>query len=302
MRGMFWNLLRQYKQSFIHFLFTNYPQLLSDKYYLTIMYRYSLGEEIDWKNPKKFTEKLQWLKLHDRNPLYTTLVDKYAVKQYVSKVLGPEYVIPTLGIYDKFEDIDFDKLPDSFVIKCTHDSGSYVICRNKRDLDAEAAKLKIENCLSKNFYNLFREWPYKNVKPRIIVEPFLCELDQAGGTSALEDYKFFCFNGEVKCFKVDFDRFTNHRANYYKRNGELLMFGEVVCPPQYERKNMLPSGIKTMISFAEKLSSGIRFVRVDFYCKDNQILFGEITFYPNAGFGAFTPCEWNEILGSWLKL
>lgn len=294
MSSMFGNLLRQYKQSFIHFLFTNYPQLLSDKYYLTIMYRYSLGEEIDWKNPKKFTEKLQWLKLHDRNPLYTTLVDKYAVKQYVSKVLGPEYVIPTLGIYDKFEDIDFDKLPDSFVIKCTHDSGSYVICNNKNELNIEKARKRITSALHSSHFNKFREWPYKNVKPRIIVEKNI-----SGGFD-LVDYKFFCFWGEPKIMYISNDAVLQPKTDFfdmkYNHLNMKMKDENSLVPPSK------PAQFEKMKDMATLLSRNIPHVRVDFYVMDDRVFFGEMTFYHNAGFQKIYPKEWNEILGSWLKL
>lgn len=271
---------------------------MSDEEFLKIKYRNAFGCDLNLLSPSTFNEKLQWLKLNDRNPIYTKLVDKCEVKEYVGNIIGKEHVIPTIGVWDRFDDIDFDKLPDQFVLKCTHDSGGIVICRNKNEFDIDAAKKKINKCLKKNYYWQGREWPYKDIPRKIIAEKYMVDAQIA----ELRDYKFFCFNGKAKCFKIDFDRFFNHQANYYDVNGVLLPFGEVICPPDFERTIEMPCNLSLMIKLAEKLSDGIPFVRVDFYEVDGKVYFGEMTFFPAAGFGKFEPNEWDYKLGEWIKL
>ena len=272
--------------------------LLKDEPYLRLVYKLRLGKKLDLDNPKTFNEKLQWLKLYDRKDIYTTMVDKYEVKKYVSDIIGEKHIIPTLGIYDKFDDIEFDKLPNKFVIKCTHDSGGVMVCDDKTKLDMKEAKKKITKSLKRNYYYMGREWPYKNVKPRIIVEKYMEDPKE----KELKDYKFFCFNGKVRCFKIDFNRFVKHQANYYDETGKLLKFGEVVCPPDYTKKLKIPTTLRKMIKLAERLSQGTTFVRIDFYSIDSDIYFGEITLYPAAGFGKFIPEEWDEKLGEMVDL
>ena len=271
---------------------------LRDETYLRLLYKLRLGKKLDLDNPKAFNEKLQWLKLRDRKRIYTTLVDKYAVKKYIADTLGKEYIIPTIGIYNGVDEIDFERLPGQFVIKCTHDSGGCVVCKDKKTLNIDEAKATIQKSLNRNYYLVGREWPYKDVKPRIIIEKYI--EDKNSGD--LKDYKFFVFNGKVKCFKIDFDRFKKHRANYYDRDAKLLEFGEVVCPPNYKKKLEMPKNLKQMILLAEKLANNIPFVRIDFYEVNGKIYFGEITFYPSSGFGRFVPEKWDMILGDWLVL
>ncbi len=272
--------------------------MLPDDYYLSLMYRRHFGKKLDLKNPKTFNEKLQWLKLNNRKDIYTTMVDKYAAKDYVANIIGKDYIIPTIGVYDDFDDINFNKLPNQFIIKCTHDSGGLVICKDKTKLNIKTAKKKINKSLKRNFYCFGREWPYKNVKPRILIEEYM----EDSKTSELRDYKFFCFNGKVEFFKIDFDRTTDHHANYYDKNGKLTDLGEVVCPPDHTRRIELPKKLNEMIRKAEILSKNIPFLRVDFYEVDQKIYFGEMTFYPAAGFGKFTNEEWNLKLGNMIDL
>ncbi len=271
--------------------------LVPDKLYLKYMHRAHIGKMLNLKKPQTFNEKLQWLKLYNRDPEQIKLVDKYEVKKYIAETIGEEYVIPTLGIYERFEDIDFDALPDQFVLKCTHDSGSTVICPDKASFDVAAAREKLTRKLKSNLFWHGREWPYKTVKPRIIAEQYITIDGEAPN-----DYKFFCFDGTVKCFKIDYDRFKDHRANYYAPDGELLRFGEVVCPPDFDRVVALPRLKDEMIALAEKLSAGHPFLRVDFYEISRQIYFGELTFYPASGFGPFEPVQWDDTLGSWIPL
>lgn len=275
-----------------------FGKLIPDSIFLKCSFHERMGYKLDLKNPQTFNEKLQWLKLYDRKPIYTLMVDKYAVKQYVAKIIGDEYIIPTIGMWDKFDDIDFASLPNQFVLKCTHDSGGIVICTDKNKLNIQQTKEKINRSLSTNYYLLGRERCYKNVKPRIIAEQYM--VDESG--YELKDYKFFCFNGKVKCFKIDYDRQISHSANYYDTNMQLLPFGEEVFPPNKSRDIDIPKGINDMILFAERLSQNAPFLRTDFYYVNNKIYFGELTFYPASGFGKFTVDEWDVKLGNMIDL
>ena len=271
-------------------------RVLPDTLYLKLYYRFKFHKKLNLKNPQTFNEKLQWLKLHNRKAIYSIMVDKLAAKQYVAQTIGEEHIIPTLGVWDRFDDIDFDSLPNQFVLKCTHDSGGLVICKDKSSFDKKAANKIIDKCLKRNYYWSGREWPYKNVTPRILAEKYMEDIE----TKELRDYKFFCFNGKVKCFKIDFNRFVDHRANYYSPDGELLRFGEEVCPPDFEAHIELPRRLQEMKKKAEILSLGIPFVRIDFYEVDDRVYFGEMTFFPASGFGAFVPVEWDFKFGEWL--
>lgn len=280
-------------------------KILSDRAFLKYAYRAHFGKKLNLKNPVTFNEKLNWLKLYNRNPEYRKLVDKYEVKNYIAEKIGEEYVIPTIGVWDKVSDIDFDALPDSFVLKCTHDSGSAVICKGKSSFDFEKAKKKLNKKIRKNFYWYGREWPYKDLKPRIIAEEYI--TDRTDGTERAEgddlhDYKLFCFNGECKFFKIDFDRFTHHRANYYDKNKQLMpMYGGTFLP-DHSRDIYIPSSMDKMIELAERLSTGFPHVRVDFYDVGDKIYFGELTFFHCSGLEPFYPEEWDKTLGDWLIL
>ncbi len=271
---------------------------LPDKPYLKMVYHGQLGKKLDLKNPQTFTEKLQWLKLYSRSPLYHTIVDKYEAKKYVGSIIGENYLIPTLGVWDDPEDISFDNLPKQFVLKCTHDSGSVLICRDKSVFDTAQAGKKLKKSLKHSTYWFGREWPYKGLAPRIIAEPYLEDSD----CEELRDYKFFCFDGAVKCFKVDFDRFVSHHANYYNREGALIDIGEQVCPPDHSKEITIPDNIGKMIELAEILTKGYPFLRADFYDVNGSIYFGELTFFPDSGFGEFTYEGNDRLLGSWLTL
>lgn len=278
---------------------------MPDEVYLKHKYYYSFGKNLNIDNPITFNEKLQWLKLHDRKKIYTSMVDKYEVKKYVSDMIGDEYVIPTLRVWERFEDIDFDELPSQFVLKCTHDSGGVFVVKDKSKFDKKLIGKKIKRYLKRNYFYFGREWPYKNIKPRIIAEQYITNdsLDEnCNMISELYDYKFFCFNGEVRCFKVDFDRFVNHKANYYDKEKNILEFGEAICPPDYTKQISFPKNIDKMIELAECLSKNIPFLRVDLYNVGGKIYFGELTFYPASGFGKFVPEKWDENIGKWLEL
>lgn len=278
--------------------FRNYFDWMPDEPYLKMMYWAILGRKADLRNPRTFNEKLQWLKIHDRNPDHTIMVDKYAAKQYVAGKIGEEYIIPTLGVWDRFDDINFDELPDQFVLKCTHDSGGLVICKDKKTLDKEAAKKKIETALKNNYYYSVREWPYKNVKPRIIAEKYMADTTN----DDLNDYKLMCFNGKVKATFVCSDRYSEDglKVTFYDTSWKRMPFerhyrssnSEIVKPKTYEE----------MSALAERLAEKIPFLRVDFYEIDGRTYFGELTFYPGSGFEEFNPEEWDRELGDWIVI
>lgn len=274
-------------------------KLIPDKVYLKRLYKNTFNKKLNLKNPQTFNEKLQWLKLNDRKEIYTTLVDKYEVKKYIANIIGEEYIIPTLGIYDKFDDIDFDKLPNKFVIKCTHDSGSTIVCKNKDEFDIQDAKRTIENNLRKNFYYNFREWPYKNVKPRIIIEEYL--EDKIVGE--IRDYKFLCYNGNAKYVMVCCDRNIQQTKYYFfNKNWKFKKFDASTKDLNNSEEIYKPKQIDKMFKIAEQLSKDIKFVRVDLYYINEKIYFGEMTFYPLAGFDTAYDEKTDLILGKDIKI
>lgn len=279
-------------------LFRKLSRLIPDRIYLQIVYFKHFRRFINFNNPKTFNEKIQWLKLNYRNEEYTKLVDKYRVKQYITKLIGEEYVIPTLGVWKNVDDIDFKSLPEKFVLKCNNDSGGIVICKNKKDFDEAKAKSFLKERLKNNGYWYGREWPYKNVEPCIIAEKYM----EDSSSKDLKDYKFFCFNGSMKFFNIDIDRFIEHRANYYDRNGNFLPFGKTYCPPDYTKKIEMPKNLDKMIELAETISHNTVLSRIDFYEIDGQVYFGEITFYPGSGFSPFTDEKWDYKLGDMIDL
>lgn len=279
-------------------LFRKLSRLIPDRIYLQIVYFRHFKKFIDFDNPKTFNEKIQWLKLNYIKEEYTNLVDKYRVKQYITKLIGEEYVIPTLGVWNNVDDIDFKSLPEKFVLKCNNDSGGIVICKNKKDFDEAKAKSFLKERLKNNGYWYGREWPYKNVKPCIIAEKYM----EDSISKDIKDYKFFCFNGSMEFFDIDIDRFIEHRANYYDRNGNFLPFGKKYCPPDYTKKIEMPKNLGKMIELAETISHNTVLSRIDFYEIDGQVYFGEITFYPGSGFSPFTDEKWDYKLGDMIDL
>lgn len=271
--------------------------LIPDKIYLQLLYKHRMGKRLDLKNPKSFNEKLQWLKLYDRRPEYITMVDKYEAKNYVAKIIGEEYIIPTLGMWDSFDEVDFDSLPEQFVLKCTHDSGGLVIVKDKSKFDRAAARKKINDSLAVDYYKLGREWPYKNVKRKIIAENYL--VDESG--YELKDYKVFNFGGDPKIIQVDFDRFTSHKRNLYSTDWDLIDV-DIHYPSDKSREINKPEALEKMLEIAKMLSNGYPYIRTDFYCINKRIYFGEITLYPGCGTEEFNPDDWDLKLGEWIKL
>ena len=269
-----------------------YNEIINDEKYLSYMYEFKTGEKLDLIAPKTFNSKLQWLKMHGKYDIYTKLVDKSEVKSIVAEVIGEEYIIPTIGIWDSFEKIDFETLPDRFILKCTHDSGSALICHDKKTFDYESAKLMFKRALHTNLYWITREMPYKNVRPRIIAEPLLENSD--GGE--LKDYKVFSFNGEPQIIQVDYDRFTNHTRAMYSTNWDYLGFStEYTLHKQEEPK---PEKLEKILELTRKLSKDMDHTRVDFYIVGNNIYFGELTFFHGSGYEKFSDEYLNERMGA----
>ncbi len=273
--------------------------VVSKEWYLKRRFLKNVGYPLDLDNPKTFNEKLQWLKLYDHNPLYTKMVDKYEAKKYVADIIGEEYIIPTLGIWNHFDDIDFKKLPDQFVLKCTHDSGSIAICKDKSTFDKQTAKEKLERGLRYNYYYAGGfEWPYKNVKPRIIAEKYM----EDGVTKEITDYKMMCFNGKVECSFTCTDRNTDRglHVTFYDKAWNIMPFER-----HYPRDKVAipkPINYEKMVNLAEKLAESLKFARIDFYEINGNIYFGEITFFPGNGIEEFSPETWDYQLGEWIEL
>lgn len=272
---------------------------LPDSYFVSLEYKAILGKKLNLSNPKTFNEKLQWLKIHDHRPEYTVMVDKYEAKDYVSHKIGKQYIIPTLGVWNHFEDIDFAQLPNQFVLKCTHDSGGTSICRDKNTWDKEAARKKISSCLQRKYFYCHREWPYKNVKPRIIAEKYM----QDQGHQELTDYKFFCFNGVPQYLSVSMgmENHTTACSAFLTMDWNFNSFGRT----DYRRMQTLPpkpAGFDEMGEIARKLSAGIPFLRIDLYFINQKIFFGELTFTPCAGMTPFDPPEADLEVGKLLHI
>lgn len=279
-------------------------RILPDKLYLQIMYFKHFHKFINFKNPISFNEKLQWLKIYDRKPEYTTMVDKHLAKEYVASKIGREYIIPTLGVWEKAEDIDFDALPNQFVLKCNNDSGGIVICKDKSKLNKEEAIRLLSSRLNNNGFWYGREWPYKNVKPYILAEKYMEDMTTGEKhKDGLTDYKVHVFNGRPRFILVCKDR--------YGKNG----MTETFFTDHWEKMNMRrtnqsdslelipkPAELEQMLNLATVLADNMPFLRVDFYVVNHKLYFGELTFYPASGFKAFEPQIWDRQLGDYLTL
>ena len=273
-------------------------KFLSDKAFIKAVYRAKFGKKLNLKNPKTFNEKLQWLKLNDKDPKYAKMVDKYEAKKYVGDIIGEEYIIPTYGVYDNFDEINFDSLPNSFVIKCTHDSGGVAICKDKKTFDKKSAREKIEKSLKRNYFNEGREPVYKYVKPRIIVEKYMEDKKH----KEIVDYKFFCFNGEPKIMYIsDGSHTENQSIAFFDMDYNLLDI------EREDYKKMVdiplkPKNFEKMKEFSRILSKNMYHLRVDFYEINGHLYFGELTFITCSGLIPFKKQEYDELLGSYLDI
>lgn len=278
-----------------------FPRIIQDdRKYIEFMWKHRMDYPLNLDSPKTFNEKIQWLKLYDHQDKYTMMVDKYAVKKYVADIIGEEYIIPTLGVWEKPEEIEWDTLPDQFVLKCTHDSGGLVICRDKSKLDIKAAKQKLRKSLKCDYYLKGREWPYKNVPRRIIAEQ-LIESNTEG--KDIPDYKWYCFDGEPKFCQVIQNRSTKETIDFFDTKWNHQEF--VGLNENADNAEVIPNrpaNLETHIRIARELSKNISFARIDIYDVNEKQYFGEVTLYPACGFGKFRPNQYNEILGNMLIL
>ena len=274
-------------------------RFVSDENFVKWTYYLTFRKKLDLDNPQTFNEKLQWLKLYDRREEYTQMVDKYEAKKFVANLIGEEYIIPTLGVYDSFDEIDFDKLPNQFVLKCTHNSGGIIICRDKASLDIPKARKQMTKWLKKNPFWSNREYPYKNIKPRIIAEQYM--EDESG--YELKDYKFFCFDGEAKYIFVATDRGKEGeetKFDFFDMDWNHLPFtnGHPNSPTSINK----PENFEEMKALSRKLSTNMPHIRVDLYNISGKIYFGELTFYHWSGLTPFVPEEWDYKFGECISL
>ncbi len=273
---------------------------MSDRKILERLYYLKSGKKLNLNDPQTFNEKIQWLKLYNRKPEYSNMVDKFEAKKIVADKIGGEHIIPTINVWNKFQEIDFDSLPDQFVLKCTHDSGGLVICRDKSQLDIKKAKKKINKSLKRNYYYASREWPYKNVKPRIIAEKFM--TDEANSASLI-DYKFYCFDGQPKFLYISkgLENHSTASISFVSLDWEFEPFRRNDFKP-FDELPPKPKKFDEMIKIAKKLSAGMSFVRVDLYEINNQVYFSELTFSPCSGLMPFDKEEYDKIIGDMLTL
>lgn len=286
------------------FLNTKFGKRLDDRTFIKLEYYSNFGKRLNLNNPVTFNEKLQWLKLYDRNPMYTRMVDKVSAKEYVAEIIGEQYIIPTLGVWDRPEDINFDALPNQFVLKVTHDSGGLVICRDKSKFDKSKAIDKLTRSLKRDYYSAYREWPYKDVRKRILAEEYL-EDNMDIESKGLVDYKFFCFNGVPRMLYIS-QGLENHETaeiSFFDFEGKQLPFHRKDYKPFIENKE-LPACFEKMIDISGKIARNVNnpFIRIDLYAVQEQIYFSEITFYPCSGMIPFDPPEWDKKIGGWINL
>lgn len=298
---LFWTI---YQKSFSFFYKYGFYNNMDDKRFLSKKFRAYMHEKLDWNDPKTFNQKLQWLKLNDRKPEYTVMVDKYLVRQYIADKIGADYLIPLLGVYDDPDEIDFDLLPDQFVLKCNHNSGKGMyLCRDKQRLDIEQVKRVLRRALREDYFLCNREWPYKNVQRKIIAEKFMVDYNNLDPGNGLIDYKFYCFNGEPHFLYVSkgLDNHETARIVFlnmdwsfagFKRSDFILLENIPQKPVHYEK----------MIELSRKLSANIPFLRVDLYEINGKVYFGELTFSPCAGLMPFEPPKADFEVGEMLDI
>lgn len=297
MINIFIKILRKPKIIVLYLLSTKISRIIPDIIFLKTKFRLRIGKTLNLSNPKTFNEKLQWLKLYDRNPEYIDLVDKYKVRDYIAKTIGGEYLIPLLGVYNSFEEINFNTLPDQFVLKPTHTSGDIFICRDNSGIDYNDLKKKINKWLKRDYYFLSREWCYKNIKPRIICEKYLKNERK----QVPDDYKVLCFNGQPKLIQIHVNRYSKDYSKVIYDldwNKTTISIGN----SDFNLNIPKPKNYKSMLEFSKILAKDIPFARIDFYEEYNKLYFGEITLYPASGFNPLQKNEDNIKLGSWIEL
>jgi len=274
-------------------------RIVPDKIFLNVKHKYHIGRKLNLSNPKSFSEKIHWLKLNYRKPEYSTYVDKFSVRPYISETIGEKYLIPLIGVYGSVDEIDWGKLPDKFVLKCTHGSGCNIICSDKNNFNVEEATRKLKIWLGRNWYWYGREWPYKNVVPKIICEEYMVDNN---GDKGLTDYKFYCFNGNPTYCQVIRGRNSDETIDFYDNQWNQMEFTGLKKSARTSSGISKPENYEEMLDLSRRLSQGLPFVRVDLYYIKDKIYFGELTFYPLSGFGEFYPLEWNTRIGNLLEL
>lgn len=291
-------LMKEERGEFLSSVVMSLFTWLPDKIYLKWLFRCKLGYNLDLKTPTRYNEKLQWLKLYNRDSRLTRLVDKVNVKKEVADIVGDKYVIPTYGVYNSFDEIDFDSLPDEFVLKTNVGGGGsgVIVCKSKRDLDKDRARIKLEKSLKTSIYRKLKEWPYKNVVPKILCE----ELIKSDNCGAINDYKIYCFNGVPKVVMIATGRYSDLHFDYFDSD-----FNRLQLEQGGTNSNIIhvrPKNYDEMLSVASRLSQGLPHVRVDLYNVDGKIYFGEMTFFDSSGFAEFSPEKWDYVWGDWIKL
>ena len=280
-------------------VFKSFSRYLTDKKFLKIYYHLRTGRKLNLDNPQTFSEKIQWLKLYDRNPVYTVMADKYKSKDYIGNIIGMEHIVPLIDVWDNANKINFDSLPNKFVLKCNHDSRSWVFCDDKNELNIHKVKKFLNKKLKTNHYMKSREWSYKNIDRKIIAEKYIEDPKDKSGYIGLTDYKFFCTNGVARIMFITHDIDENSTFDAFDMNFNHLDMFKIFNEPVQPKK---PKCFDDMRLAAEKISKGIPFVRVDFYIVNNQYYFGEMTFYPLSGFLPPSTSKWDSIIGEWIKL
>lgn len=293
------NSILDKKQRFLYLAKLGVYNNMPDEEYIKKKFKYMLEYDLNLENPKTFNEKLQWLKLYDHNKKYTLMADKYEAKKIAASVMGEKAVIPTLGIWDSFEQINFEQLPEQFVLKCTHGSGGVIFVKDKNQLDKTKIKKELGASLKRKYFFHNREWPYKNIKPRIIAEKYMCDEFQKSETLVV--YKIMCFNGKAKLIQViQNDKTSKESIDYFDTEWNLLTLRQNF--PNSIEHIQKPERLKEMLEIAERFSRDSSFLRIDLYLINGNIYFSEFTFYSDGGMAEFEPREWDEVLGSWIEL
>lgn len=289
--------INTFYEKVLNYAFNHWGKYMTDSMLLKVRYRIIFHYPLNLKKVSTFNEKLQWLKLHDRKEIYHTMADKYEARGFVKEKIGEDYLVPLLGVWDKPEDVTLEGLPKEFVLKCTHDSQSIVVCKDKEKLDFRKAIEMLGQGLKVNYYALGREWAYKGIQPKIVAEKLL--VDESGDD--LKDYKVFCFHGEPKFIQIDYDRFKGHKRRFYSTHWQKLDFKIT-----YEDdKNLVipkPQCLQEMLEVSRTLAKDVPFLRVDWYIVENKLYFGEMTFYPGCGFEPIEPYSKDEEWGTWISI
>lgn len=282
----------------LRYLVNHYERYLTDRQLIRCRFRIIFHRPIHLRKPQTFYEKIQWLKLHDRKEVYHQMADKYLMREYVSQHIGDDYLVPLVGHWEKPEDIDFDSLPKEFALKCTHDSQSAVICKDKSVLDWKKICYDLSQALSVDYSRLGREWAYHDLKPSLIAEERLVDETE----NDLKDYKVFCFNGEPKFIQVDYDRFVDHKRRFFDLEWNYIEGLKITYPDDLSINIPKPFCLDKMIELSAKLSKDMKFLRVDWYVTKEKLYIGELTFYPGCGFEPIEPYEYDVKWGNWIKL